>query len=193
MLFRVLFLVFTSCLLIACSSQPSGPSIPPPTSVSHIIAWDISGRIGIRTQDDALSGNFNWQRNADTFDLNISGPFGQGATSLVKEKDALVTLSYDDKTVIGESAKQLLADELGWAFPVEQVAYWVRGLPSPNSAAVIIPAEDNLEQIHQLDQDGWLVEYKSYTKVSELELPQRIQISKAPYRVNLIINHWTIQ
>lgn len=193
MLHKLAYVFLLSSVMVACSSRPTGPSTPPPETVANIVAWDISGRIGIRTQDDALSGNFNWHKDPASYDLNISGPFGQGATSLVKNSEDVIALSYDNKTVVGESAKQLLQEELGWEFPVEQVAYWVRGLPSPNSPAIIIPTDDNTSNTLQIDQDGWLIEYKNHMTVESLELPQKIQISKPPYKVNLIINHWTIQ
>ncbi|GAB3478599.1 lipoprotein insertase outer membrane protein LolB [Marinomonas epiphytica] len=187
---RLPLLLLISLVIAACSSQPN-ISTPTPTSVEAISHWDISGRIGIRTQDDAVSGNFSWQQTPQDFSLDIVGPFGQGATSLSGTNHEMVTLTYKDQVVSATDATTLLQQELGWEFPVEQAVYWVRGLASPNSTAN--NEFDESGQLAQLQQDGWQIQYRNYTEISGLSLPQRIQISKPPFRVSLIINQWTIQ
>lgn len=187
---RFSLLLLISLIITACSNQPSNTT-PPPASVSAITHWDISGRIGIRTQDDAVSGNFSWQNTPSNFSLNIVGPFGQGATSLSGTNHQLVTLTYEDKVVSSTDASSLLEEELGWEFPVEQAVYWIRGLASPNSLATT--SLDDSGKVNLIEQDGWKIEYRSHTEVGQLSLPQRIQISKPPFRVSLIINQWTIQ
>ncbi|BFM49417.1 lipoprotein insertase outer membrane protein LolB [Marinomonas sp. THO17] len=192
MMHRVTSLIILALVLAACSSQPRGPVTPPPESALAISQWETSGRVGIRTPDDAISGNFTWQHTPETYTLNIVGPFGQGATKLSKDVSQQITLSYEDKTLVGKDARQLLYQELGWDFPVEQVNYWIRGLASPNTKATVVLEDDSLRPT-SIKQDGWLVNYRRYTQVDGLDLPQRIQVSKPPFKVNLIINQWTIQ
>ena len=199
MTYRVLFISFIAFILSACSSKPPGPTTPPPTSIAAIEKWETSGRVGIRTSDDAISGNFNWQTDPTTFSLKIVGPFGQGATKLDQTKDGTVTLAYKDTKVQGDNAAILLQQELGWEFPVEQVTYWIRGLAAPvnpltplvQKAQVITDSKTNLPKT--IEQDGWTVTYSSFTDVEGLSLPRKMQVSKPPFRVNLIINQWTIQ
>jgi len=187
------FLIITLALFLgACSSKPTGPMIPPPSSVDAISKWETSGRVGIRTPDDAISGNFNWQKAPKTFALSIVGPFGQGATKLNQKESGLVTLAYEDKIITGDDPATLLQDELGWAFPVKQVTYWIRGLASPSSSAQITK-EIGSETISKIEQDGWVVTYNNFTEIDGLSLPQKMQVSNPPFRVNLIINEWTVQ
>lgn len=190
--FRILCLVTLTSLISACSTTPRGPITPPPTSVSAISKWETSGRVGIRTPEDAVSGNFNWQKDPKTFSLNIVGPFGQGATKLNKSKEGIVTLAYEDTVITGTNPATLLQQELGWEFPVEQVSYWIRGLPDPSSASRTTNDPDsNLPS--KIEQDGWLVTYTNFTEIDGLSLPQKMQVSNPPFKVNLIINQWTIQ
>lgn len=190
--FRILCLVTLTSLISACSTTPRGPITPPPTSVSAISKWETSGRVGIRTPEDAVSGNFNWQKAPKTFSLNIVGPFGQGATKLNKSKEGIVTLAYEDTVITGTNPATLLQQELGWEFPVEQVSYWIRGLPDPSSASRTTNDPDsNLPS--EIEQDGWLVTYTNFTEIDGLSLPQKMQVSNPPFKVNLIINQWTIQ
>jgi len=104
----------------------------------------------------------------------------------------LVTLAYEDKIITGDDPATLLQDELGWAFPVKQVTYWIRGLASPSSSAQITK-EIGSETISKIEQDGWVVTYNNFTEIDGLSLPQKMQVSNPPFRVNLIINEWTVQ
>lgn len=192
MTYRILSILAFTALISACSTKPTGPITPPPVSVDAISKWETSGRVGIRTPDDAISGNFNWQKDPTTFSLNIVGPFGQGATKLDKTQDGVITLAYKDTHVTGSDPTTLLQQELGWKFPVEQVTYWIRGLAAPNSPARITK-EPSSTLPSTIEQDGWLITYSNFTKVDGLPLPQKMQVSNPPFRVNLIINQWTIQ
>lgn len=190
--YRILGLLTLTALISACSTQPKGPLTPPPSSVEAISHWETSGRVGIRTENDAISGNFDWQKTPSTFSLNIIGPFGQGATSLKKTSEGKVTLAYKNTQVTGRSAAELLQQELGWAFPVEQVTYWIRGLASPYSPARI-ELDPDTGRVSNLQQDGWMISYRNFSQVDGLFLPQRVQVSNPPFNVNLIINQWSIQ
>ncbi len=199
MTYRALFISAIVLILSACSSKPSGPTTPPPTSIDAIQKWETSGRVGIRTSDDAISGNFNWQTDPNSFALKIVGPFGQGATKLDQTNDGVVTLAYKDTEIKGDNAATLLHQELGWEFPVEQVTYWIRGLVAPSDSTTVptskaqITLDPETELPETIKQDGWLVTYSSFTEVDGLLLPRKMQVSNPPFKVNLIINQWTIQ
>lgn len=192
MTYRTLYILAFTALISACSSRPTGPQIPPPESVDAISKWETSGRVGIRTKNDAVSGNFNWQKDPKTFALNIVGPFGQGATNLSQTTDGKVTLSYEDKVTTGNDPATLLQQELGWEFPVTQVTYWIRGLVAPTSTANVT-RDPETQLPEKIEQDGWIITYSNFEKIDGLALPQKMQVSNPPFRVNLIINQWTIQ
>ncbi|CUB03089.1 lipoprotein insertase outer membrane protein LolB [Marinomonas fungiae] len=181
-----------AALLAGCSLSPTTPKPPTPERVEDISAWQTEGRVGIRTEQDAISGNFNWDQNPEHYELNIYGPFGQGATRLKGIPGQQASLTYDDKELTGPNAEALLYHELGWHFPVTNVQYWIRGLVSPNSPAEIAYQADGTTP-EQIIQDGWTVLYREFTDLDGLKLPQRMQVTHAPYRVNLIITDWTVQ
>ncbi|MBJ7549318.1 lipoprotein insertase outer membrane protein LolB [Marinomonas ostreistagni] len=183
--------LITVIVVTGCSMTPTTPTKPVPESIEQIQSWQTEGRVGIRTETDAISGNFNWSHNTEHYELNIYGPFGQGATRLEGTPGSEAKLSYDDKVAKGESAEALLYYELGWHFPVTNVQYWIRGLASPNTPAETAYREDGTPE--QIIQDGWTITYKEFTNVDQLKLPQRMQVVHTPYRVNLIITDWAVQ
>lgn len=188
---RAFLLLCISLFISACSTN-SKQTIIAPSSVSAITQWQAAGRVGIRTSNDAISGNFNWDHSSQGFNLVIRGPFGQGTTKLSQDENQLVTLEYKDTKATGSHPGLLLKQHFGWLFPVTQIAYWARGLAEPSSAAAFSYNVES-QQLEELVQDGWTVTYKEYSLVQGLALPRKLQAVKAPFRVNLIINDWTIQ
>lgn len=190
--FRLTLITLLALLLNACAFLNHQPTTPAPLSVTSIQSWTAKGRVGIRTEQDAVSGNFNWEHNPNTFDLRMYGPFGQGSTELSKDKTGKIVLTYDDQKAEGYDAAALLKARLGWEFPVRQVSYWIRGLAYPNSPRTITrQVKSNLPS--KIVQDGWTITYERYSDVRGLSLPQKMQVSRPPYRVSLIINQWDIQ
>ena len=102
--------------MTACSTN-SKVIVPAPESVDAITQWQTSGRVGIRTDEDAISGNFNWQHNPTGFNLVISGPFGQGTTKIYQDESQLVTLEYKDTKATGPDSQRLLEQALWLAVP----------------------------------------------------------------------------
>ena len=191
MIFRLFIVSVMACFVSACSMFQTEQKAPPPASISAMTQWDTEGRVGIRTADDAVSGNFDWHESPKDFSLRIYGPFGQGSTKLSGIDGQKVTLAYGDKEIVGRDASSLLRQKLGWEFPVNQVKYWMRGLPFPNTPYKLTQnTENNLPA--EIRQDGWTVTYKKFSDVEGLQLPQTMQVSRPPYRVNLIITDWTI-
>lgn len=181
-----------SVLLAGCSLSPTTPKTPLPEQVKDIKAWHTEGRVGIRTEQDAISGNFNWDYSPEFYELNIYGPFGQGATRLEGTPNQAAQLTYNDKKLTGQSADALLYHELGWHFPVNSIQYWIRGLAAPNTYAEIQYQEDGVTP-EQIIQDGWTITYREYSMLEHLKLPQKMQVTHTPYRVNLIITDWDVQ
>ncbi|TBR38277.1 outer membrane lipoprotein LolB [Marinomonas agarivorans] len=202
-------IILVALFLVACSTPPKQEK-KTFESVDDIKQWSNSGRVGIRTSSDAISGNFRWFHSDDKFEFIISGPFGQGTTKLhgvhahehhqdieghEHHQHNSVTLEYKDVVVTGSDAEALLADHLGWQFPIFQISYWVKGIKYPHSDAIEVfgNSEQGNLQLNTLIQDEWRIEYKRYQEVNGLNLPQKLQAEKPPYRVNLIINDWELE
>lgn len=204
-----LTLLLSALFLAACSTPPVKQEPKVFQSIDEIKQWSNSGRAGIRTADDAISGNFKWFHSDHEFKFVISGPFGQGTTKIYgvsahsghddlagheNHHQNSITLEYDDVVVTGSDAETLLADHLGWQFPILQISHWVKGIKSPHSEAIEVytEADDGSSQLTTLIQDDWKIDYKRYSEVNGLSLPQKLQAEKPPFRVNLIIHSWEI-
>ncbi|MBS1184686.1 MAG: outer rane lipoprotein LolB, partial [Proteobacteria bacterium] len=68
----------------ACASTPAphweaGAQVP--------ANWTLQGRIGIQTDEQNLSGQIHWQHRAETDELLMTSPLGQGVARIVRNAD----------------------------------------------------------------------------------------------------------
>lgn len=166
-----------SLCLISCSLSPSKPK-------EH---WDISGKIGITTPNESVAGFIQWQQDGNDFDIFVSGPLSVGSTH-IQGNAASISLTREGKTVEGINPQQLIYDELGWFFPIENLAFWLKGKAAPYS-----PAKKHFtdnKRLRSLQQDTWQVEYLRYDDYHQL--PQRIRISQGQWKFLIVIKHWNV-
>ena len=147
--------------------------------ITPVDAWQINGKIGIRSEKESGSAVLFWLQRQDYFDIRLSGPLGQGAVSLEIANRG---------TFQATSAEELMQQQLGWSLPVEHLLWWVRGLPAPYSKSKLQLDSNSL--LAKLEQDQWQVEYLSYRTENNLQLPERIKLSGAGLNITLVIKEW---
>lgn len=153
--------------------------------------WRLTGRIGVRAQDDGWNATVDWmQQGDDVYAIEFRGPFGQGAAA-VRAAGGVVTMELPERPVTAAADAETLIDaELGWTVPVSGLRYWIRGVPAPDTAART--ELDGNGQLLALEQAGWRVEYQRYTPVRHLTLPTKITLTRAALRLRFIIDDWHV-
>lgn len=156
--------------------------------ITPVDAWQINGKIGIRSEKESGSAVLFWLQRQDYFDIRLSGPLGQGSTRLTGRQGA-VSLEIANRGIFqAHSAEALMQQQLGWSLPVENLLWWVRGLPAPYSKSQLQLDSNSL--LAKLEQDQWHVEYLSYRTENDLQLPERIKLSGAGLNITLVIKEW---
>ncbi len=156
--------------------------------ITPIDAWQINGKLGIRSEQESGSAILFWLQRQDYFDISLSGPLGQGSTRLTGRQGAVSLEIANRGTFTATTAEALMQQQLGWSLPVEHLLWWVRGLPAPQSKSRVQLNDDSL--LATLEQDQWLVEYLSYRNENGLQLPERIKLSGAGLNITLVIKQW---
>ena len=156
--------------------------------ITPLDAWQISGKLGIRSQQESGSAVLFWLQRQDYFDIRLSGPLGQGSTRLTGRQGAVSLEIANRGTFQAHSAQALMQEQLGWSLPVENLLWWVRGLPAPHSKSQV--TLDNNSLLAKLEQDDWLIEYLSYRTENTLQLPERIKLSGAGLNITLVVKEW---
>lgn len=156
--------------------------------LSHLDGWQISGKVGIRAPKDSGSGTLFWLQRQDYYDIRLSGPLGRGAARLTGRPGQVALEVANQGRYEAPDPETLLQDQLGWKLPVSHLVWWVRGLPAPDSKSRLTLDGDS--RLANLDQDGWQVEYLSYSEQNGFWLPERIKLHGRDLDVTLVIKDW---
>jgi outer membrane lipoprotein LolB len=195
---RLAYIVATCLTLAACSSAPTSVSLPPAShaygpfeykqaELDKLLQWDVEGKLAVYANNKNTSGLLSWHQRSDRFDLLISGPLGSGQLH-VKGTPGLATATSSKGQMQAESVETLFAQEFGWSFPMQELNYWVRGIPHPNSEATLSYNESG--EAATISQAGWQVKYYSYNKITGLPMPKKMQITGPDVRLVLVLNSW---
>jgi outer membrane lipoprotein LolB len=156
------------------------------TDVSQLHAWSAQGRMGITGVPQAGSASFNWRQRDETAQINLHGPLGVGAISLVMDDALHITLGngthYDAQAALRE-----LELRLGTAVPLKQLRYWLCVQAGPGNYQWI----SNGNKV--LQQGGWRVEYNELMTVDTLQLPKKITATHDQVRIRVVIEEWKLQ
>ena len=177
MLTRLIF-VFSLLSLSACSIFDSKPAAND---------WSISGKIGITTPKESVAGFISWQQTGQDFDIYVSGPLSIGNTR-IQGNVASISLTQKGKTIKGLNPQQLIYDELGWFFPIENLPFWLQGKIAPYSPAS--KKINDAQQITQIRQNEWQVDFLRYNDY--YQQPERIRFSQGGWKFLIVIKHWDL-
>ncbi len=184
--------IYLAVLLNACTTAPI-TSLPhtPPTSIENLTHWQLEGKLGIRTAAKSGSLYINWLQNQDRFDINLAGSLGIGTTRIQGTPESATLSRPGEPTVSHPSPSELLAAQTGWYIPVDQLPYWVKGLPSPHTPYNAAIYDDN-GTLDQFDQLGWHVQYQRRGQYGALNLPEKITVTQGETRITMVVKSWLL-
>ncbi|WP_036188596.1 lipoprotein insertase outer membrane protein LolB [Marinimicrobium agarilyticum] len=190
-------------LAAGCAQQPSIEPVENwdahRAAASALHSWTLSGKLGVRVPDDSGSARLRWKQQQEEYRIDLSGPFGQGRVIIDTTESGVRLRQGGEPPLEASSAEDLLWQATGWRLPVEDLTYWVRGIPAPGSDHVIAARTEN-GLVRQLEQSGWTLHYEEYQRVEQttrrglrtLPLPGRIVAERGDTRLTLIVYDWSL-
>ena len=173
---KKLFYILICLLLSACATSPQKSSVPG--------AIQLQGLFGIVTPQTHQSGHFTWEQDSQKqFTLELYGPMGLGATSLIEQNGVVTLETAQGKKYTATSPELLLQNTLGWSMPVQGMTYWLLGVPVPK---IQFQADyDPENRIVDLSQSGWQIHY---TWNQSTVYPARILMQRKGVRLTVVVN-----
>lgn len=132
-----------------CVSTPAVPRTEIHASLSD--NWSLQGRIGIRTDDQSLSGQIHWQHHADLDEVLMTSPLGQGVARIVRDADGVTLEMPNQPARRAPDAESLTREVLGYGLPVSGLTWWLQARPAPDRGFEV--TRDASGRIAQLRQD----------------------------------------
>jgi outer membrane lipoprotein LolB len=183
-------------LIAGCRTAP--PTLPPSA------AWEVrrpqlqarehfqlKGRVAVAAGDEGFNATLRWTQDGERSQLTLEGPLGAGGARLTASGNDLTLTTSRGEVVDSAAAHAALAERLGFDPPIASLRYWVLGVPDPAQ-----PASESLDPAQQrltaLTQDGWQVDYQSYTSANGEPLPARLTLRRDSVRVRLLVDDWQL-
>jgi len=154
-------------LLAALAASCAQVEIKPPEGA---LEFSLAGRIAARTGKDAFTGNIAWRHARTGDELLISTPTGQGVAQILRQGDAVVLKTSEGREYRAADSESLTERVLGFRLPLEGLAEWAQGKPSP-----------------LLESRGWKIEYQEYDAQKR---PTRMRLSNQGVELRLAISQW---
>ena len=161
--------------------------------LSAIDAWDLRGRIAVKSGDNGGQGRIDWQQRDADAQLRVSGPFGLGAWEIrFNEREIVVTDGQGEVAASysgPEAADRFLEAQLGWSFPAVSARYWLLGIPAPGRP--YRERYDDSGWLVAIEQQGWSVRYDGFSERGPHWLPRRISVENDSGRLRLVLDEFS--
>jgi outer membrane lipoprotein LolB len=196
--------------LAGCAVAPERPPVSDPNRVWQsrkplllaIHAWQISGKLGLRTAKESNQASLIWERSGQAHKISLFGPLGAGKVLLSANEQGATLRDAKKKTYTASDPQSLLYQTTGWRIPIGNLVYWLAGVPAPDR-----PRSFRLDawgRLEELEQSGWKVRFLDYLREGELELPRKVHMTypvpedgSAPeegsLEVRLVIKRWGLK
>jgi outer membrane lipoprotein LolB len=184
---RALLLVSCSALAACATVRPLPPSVKWQQRVAdlqHACGWQLDGRTAVALGTQGWQATLSWRQSGMFAEVHLSGPLGIGALVLKQGPDGLSLNGAPPSDAVLSQVQ----DKLGFDLPLENLHYWLLGVPNP--AAAFDLARNDQDRAKTLIQAGWSIAYDRYMPAAGDLLPARLVLSRDDVRVRIIIDHW---
>lgn len=172
------------------SKQPLAPNAPAAQQKLYGLAsWRLEGRVGVQTRKDAWQANLFWEHEGHQDRLRISGPFSQGAVSIILQDDLIYINEGNGVVESSRNPDAMLKARLGFAVPLSSLRYWVLGVPSPEAQHTVERDSSGTG----FRQSGWLLRFDRFVNVRDLVLPKKMMIQGDEVKLKLFADEWVIK
>jgi outer membrane lipoprotein LolB len=185
---RFLFLILCSAVLSACATRAPLAGLESwdrrLAELQHVQAWQLDGRAAAAVGTQGWQATLNWRQSGPYAEVNLAGPFGLGALVLKQAPDGLSLNGAPPSALV----LSMLQERLGFELPMENLRFWLLGVPNPGAAFEL--ERNGQDRAQQLIQAGWTLNYDRYVPVNGDLLPSRVVLQRDEVRVRIAVDHW---
>lgn len=158
-------------------------------TLNAIRYFTASGKVALRTAEQAENATLLWQQLGESSHLRLSGPMGFSATT-VDSNGRQVVVRQGDETQRWDIDDPALQYAPGLHLPLRALQHWLKGVPAPELEieALQLDAAGRLPQ--RLQQQGWQVEYQEFAEFEGFTLPTRLRIHREDTSARIILSRW---
>ncbi|WP_108947273.1 lipoprotein insertase outer membrane protein LolB [Shewanella halifaxensis] len=186
-----LWVMLSTIFISGCSTTIPDNLIPVSVNkVQQASAWEMQGKLAVRTSQDRFSTNIYWLHSPHRDELTLTTVLGTTLLSLSSQDD-LVTLSVDGETYQDTNAQRLLTRVSGWSIPIDSLPLWLTGQLTAGDKLISSDSQQRPSKLVNSQQlPPWQVEFKSWQKQSGADVPRLLNLTRGDLRLKLQLNKW---
>jgi len=152
-------------------------------AVDELAQWKIEGVFSYAdSQDGVATGKLLWKKRGAKETIQLIGPIGLGTIKLISTPAESMLISGKQQLVQpGDDIEQLLFKAVGWKLPINELRYWLFGLPAPMSNGLY--ELDQFNRLEALKQSGWSIRFSTYQPILKSAVSSALQQPKLEQRI----------
>ena len=188
--------------LAGCRTLPpaatTGPGASAPwpeqrAALEKLDRYGLNGRVAVAANGQGFSASLRYAQIDSASQLSLDGPLGIGGLRIEFEGDDLEVSTSRGEKLDGPEARAVLEQRLGFALPLEELRWWLLGIPAPGESS--LNADPATGEIRDFTQNGWRVSVNSREAGLGFSLPKRLTAERAgeagqAARLKLLVERW---
>lgn len=188
LLILLLLLGLSGCAYKA-EQAPAGSWQAQKKTLSQLENWQLSAKLGIITNEERGSLSLFWRQDSADYRMNLTNVIGKRVFDLHRRGSQVQLIDDKGQLYEADNARQLIWQLTGWDLPVEQLSYWIKGLPAASDNVTY----DEHGRPKTINAHGWQLRYLGYTQIDGLWLPSRLNLNHDETQLRLAISQWTLK
>lgn len=179
-------------LLAGCETLPPMTDLSPitVTDARQATAWELQGKLAIKTPDDKLSANIYWRHSEDRDELTLTTMLGTTVLTLNSTPNS-AHLHIDGKDFRDDNAQRLLERVSGWSIPLADLPLWITGQVGPNDQVIARDSQGKPKQLTNTQTPPpWQVAFLSWQSQSGTSVPHQLKLERGDLQLKLQLNQW---
>jgi outer membrane lipoprotein LolB len=161
-------------------------------ALAKVKFWREEGEFSIREIGKPREfANYVWDEyNKKSYRIAITSVLGLYRVEIYYQFNTVKLWKNGTHVYTAKTPEGLMQKALGWALPVDEMKYWIKGVPAEN-AGHYVAQYDVYGHLTSLVQDGWAVSFGKYKKnVNGIDFPGAITMQWGKYRVKIAISRY---
>lgn len=190
-------LLLALAVLAGCRTAPPavivGPGADAPwpeqrAGLERLDRYGLEGRVAVAASGQGFSANLRYAQKPRAASLSLDGPLGIGGLRVEMESEDIHIATSRGENIEGAEARAELERRLGFALPLQELRWWLLGIPAPGDVA--INADPASGEIRDFIQNGWRVSINSRAPGLGFAMPQRLTAEREGARLKLLVERW---
>ena len=184
-------------LAAGCQTLPPGAPVGPGAdapwpeqraALEKLDRYAMNGRVAVAANGQGFSASLRYQQHASRTNLALDGPLGIGGLRVDIDGEDIEIATSRGEQLDGQAARDELERRLGFQLPLNELRWWMLGIPAPGEASV--NQDGGGGEIRDFSQHGWHVSINSRAAGLGFSLPQRLTAEREGARLKLFVERW---